>query len=45
LKVLAAQGKPAAVKKHFENLKKLLHDELAIEPSAETRRIYNELER
>jgi LuxR family maltose regulon positive regulatory protein len=44
MKALAAQGKPAAVTKHFENLKKLLKDELGIEPSNETRRIYNELE-
>lgn len=43
LKVLAAQGKPAAVKKHFEGLKKLLKDELGIEPSPETRRLFNEL--
>ena len=38
MKVLAAQGKPAAVKKHFDGLKKLLTDELGIEPSAETRK-------
>jgi LuxR family maltose regulon positive regulatory protein len=44
MKALSAQGKPAAVTKHFENLKKLLKDELGIEPSNETRRIYNELE-
>jgi LuxR family transcriptional regulator, maltose regulon positive regulatory protein len=43
MKALAAQGKPAAVKKHFENLKKLLKDELSIEPSTETRRVYGEL--
>ena len=43
MKVLAAQGKPAAVKKHFENLQTLLNDELGIEASAETRRLYKEL--
>jgi len=31
------------VKKHFESLKKLLSDELGVEPSAETRRLYGEL--
>jgi len=43
MKILAAQGKPAAVKKHFEAMKKLLSDELGIEPSAETRRLFKEL--
>jgi DNA-binding SARP family transcriptional activator len=43
MKVLAAQGKPAAVKKHFDSLSKLLKDELGIEPSGETRRLYGEL--
>jgi DNA-binding SARP family transcriptional activator/Flp pilus assembly protein TadD len=43
MKALASQGKPAAVKKHFESLKKLLQDELGIQPSAETRRLYEEL--
>jgi LuxR family transcriptional regulator, maltose regulon positive regulatory protein len=43
MKVLAAQGKQAAVKKHFENLQTLLGDELGIEPSAETKRLYGEL--
>ncbi|MBA3351403.1 MAG: transcriptional regulator, partial [Blastocatellia bacterium] len=43
MKVLAAQGKPAAVRKHFESMKKLLSEELGIEPSAETRRLYGEL--
>lgn len=43
MKVLAAQGKPAAVKKHFEAMKKVLSDELGIEPSAETRRLFEEL--
>lgn len=43
MKVLAGQGKPAAVKKHFESMKKLLHEELGIEPSAETQRLFAEL--
>ncbi len=43
MKVLAAQGKPASVKKHFDGMKKLLSDELGIEPSAETRKVYKEL--
>ena len=43
MKVLAAQGKPAAVKKHFDDLKKLLHEELGIEPSSETKKLYKEL--
>ena len=43
MKVLAAQGKPAAVKKHFESMKKILRDDLGIEPSAETRKVYTEL--
>jgi len=45
MKVLAAQGKPAAVKKHFEKMTKLLNDELGIEPSAETRKVFAELGR
>jgi DNA-binding SARP family transcriptional activator len=43
MKALAAQGKSAAVKKHFESLKKILHDELGIEPSAETKKVFAEL--
>ena len=43
MKVLAAQGKPVAVRKHFDSMCSLLHDELRIEPSAETRRLYREL--
>ena len=45
MKVLAAQSKPAAVKKQFEALKAILVAELGIEPSAETRRVYQELMR
>ncbi|HUR97905.1 MAG TPA: BTAD domain-containing putative transcriptional regulator [Pyrinomonadaceae bacterium] len=43
MKALAAQGKPAAVKKHFEGMKKTLADELGIEPSAETNKLFGEL--
>jgi len=43
MKVLAAQGKPAAVKRHFESMQKTLADELGIEPSSETRRLFKEL--
>ncbi|MBA3352217.1 MAG: tetratricopeptide repeat protein [Blastocatellia bacterium] len=43
MKVLAAQGKRAAVQKHFESMKKLLSEELGIEPSAETRRLLKDL--
>jgi LuxR family maltose regulon positive regulatory protein len=43
LRVLAAQGKPAAVKKHFDDMQKLLKDELGITPSAETAKLYKEL--
>lgn len=43
MKVHAAQSKPAAVKRQFENLTTLLGDELGIQPAAETRRLYQEL--
>lgn len=43
MRILASQGKPAAVKKHFENLTALLNSELGIEPSPETRRVFSEL--
>ncbi|MBV9216041.1 MAG: tetratricopeptide repeat protein [Acidobacteria bacterium] len=43
MKVHAVQGKPAAVKEQFDALRTLLKNELGIEPSAETRRIYQEL--
>lgn len=43
LKVLSAQGKHAGVKKHFEGLRALLRNDLGIEPSAETKRVYKEL--
>jgi len=43
MKILAAQSKPAAVRKQFEELSATLRKELGIEPSAETRRLYKEL--
>jgi len=43
MKALAAQSKPAAVKKQFEEMSAVLKKELGIEPSAETRRLYSEL--
>lgn len=45
MKVLAAQSKPAGVKKQFDSLKATLASELGIEPAAETRRVYQELMR
>ncbi len=43
MKVLAAQGKPAALKKHFEEMQQILRQELGVEPSAETKRLYTDL--
>ena len=43
LKVLSAQNKLPAAKKHYENMSKQLLDELGVEPSAETRRLYQEI--
>jgi DNA-binding SARP family transcriptional activator len=43
MKTFAAQGKPASVKKHFDEMSKLMKTELGIEPAAETRRIYKDL--
>ena len=43
MKVLAAQSKTGAMRKHFEDMRDLLKQELGIEPSAETRRLYSEL--
>lgn len=43
MKVLAAQGKSAAVKKHFETMRSLLKDELGVDPSAQTQRLAAEL--
>ena len=43
MKVLAAQSKPAAVKKHYEDIQELLKQELGIEPAAQTRKLFKEL--
>jgi DNA-binding SARP family transcriptional activator len=45
MKALAAQSKPASVKKHFEDLQELLKKELGIEPASETRKLFEELMR
>ncbi|MFN2500814.1 MAG: tetratricopeptide repeat protein [Pyrinomonadaceae bacterium] len=45
MKVLAAQSKTSAVKNHFKNMEELLKNELGIEPSPETRRVFSELTR
>jgi LuxR family transcriptional regulator, maltose regulon positive regulatory protein len=43
LRAHAALGNRAAVKEHYEALKRLLQGELGVEPSAETRKLYGEL--
>ena len=43
MKILAAQSKPASVKKHFEDLRLLLKSDLGIEPAPETRKLFQEL--
>lgn len=43
MKTFAAQGKSAAVKKHFDEMSNLMKTELGIEPAAETRKIYKDL--
>lgn len=43
MKVLAAQGKPGAVRDQFENLSTLLKKDLGIEPATETKRVFQEL--
>jgi DNA-binding SARP family transcriptional activator len=43
LKVLAAQSKTTAVKKHYEDMQTLLKSELGIDPAPETRRLFQEL--
>lgn len=43
MKILAAQGKRAAVKEQFESLKKLLRDELGVTPAPETERVMQNL--
>lgn len=43
LRAQAALGNRGAVKEHYEGLKRLLQEELGVEPSAETRKLYEEL--
>lgn len=43
LRAHAAMGNRGAVKEHFEGLKRLLQEELGVEPSSETRKLYEEL--
>jgi ATP/maltotriose-dependent transcriptional regulator MalT/DNA-binding SARP family transcriptional activator len=43
MKVLAAQSKPSAVKKHYDSMKAVLKDELGIDPAPETKRLLAEL--
>ena len=43
MRALAGQGNKGGVKEHYESLKRLLADELGVEPSAETQKIYKEL--
>ncbi len=39
----AAQGNRVAVREQYETLRKLLRQELGVEPAAETQRVYKEL--
>jgi len=43
MKTYAGQGKRASVIEQFENLQKLLKQELGVEPAPETRKVYQEL--
>lgn len=43
MKVLAAQSKNSALKKHYESMRVLLKDELGIEPSTDTRQLFRDL--
>lgn len=43
LRAHAALGNRGAVKEHYEGLKRLLKEELGVEPSAETRKLYEQL--
>jgi DNA-binding SARP family transcriptional activator len=45
MRALAAQGNKAAVKEQYESLVRLLASELDVEPSIETRKVYQELVR
>lgn len=43
MRALAGQGNKGAVKEHYESVKRLLANELGVEPSVETRKTYQEL--
>jgi LuxR family maltose regulon positive regulatory protein len=43
LRAHAAMGNRGAVKDHYEGLKRILESELGVEPSAETRKLYQQL--
>ena len=43
MRSLAAQGNKGAVKEQYESLLRLLAAELGVEPSIETRKVYQEL--
>ena len=43
IKAHAAMGNRAAAKEHYEGLKRLLQSELGVEPSVETRKLYQQL--
>jgi LuxR family transcriptional regulator, maltose regulon positive regulatory protein len=43
LRAHAAMGNRGAVKEHYEGLKRILESELGVEPSAETRKLYQQL--
>ena len=43
MRAQAATGNRAAIKEHYETLRRLLHKELNVEPAAETQKVYKEL--
>jgi DNA-binding SARP family transcriptional activator len=43
LRAHAAMGNRGAVKEHYEGLKRILESELGVEPSAETKKLYQQL--
>ncbi|MFN2498394.1 MAG: tetratricopeptide repeat protein, partial [Pyrinomonadaceae bacterium] len=43
LRAHSAMGNRGAVKEHFEGLKRILENELEVEPSAETKKLYQQL--
>ncbi|MEZ5425168.1 MAG: tetratricopeptide repeat protein [Pyrinomonadaceae bacterium] len=43
MRIFSAQGKPAAVKEQFDNLEKLLKEDLGVSPDQKTRRLLKKL--